>query len=253
MDSQGVVSNPLLEEDESRRTELLRGSFLETAESGNYQRLEELLENYEGFYQKLDEVNKSIDIKSYKHQLPIQDNTAKNEDALIGFVTKEKRQNVLHLILKRPPFQQGCDRTSRKSESDRKHEEIEYFLRYMECANVLFDKCDKRVLFDLVNQQDADGNTPLHYAVKRWPQSTVEKLLALGANIAIKNNNGERPLSDITVESLRHYLDTTCIKINNANGSKLTIEDFQNFNGKEKLRKIFKEDESAERVFEENQ
>lgn len=44
------------------------------------------------------------------------------------------------------------------------------------------------------NEQDAVGNTPLHYAVKGKAMEVVRTLLAKGANSAIKNKEGQSPL-----------------------------------------------------------
>ena len=55
-----------------------------------------------------------------------------------------------------------------------------------------------------VNQRDRCGNTPLHYAVKYWPDDTVISLLILGANVGIENNEGETPLEDISTDLMQN-------------------------------------------------
>ena len=69
----------------------------------------------------------------------------------------------------------------------------------------------------LVNQQDAYGNTPLHYALKSWSQKTVSRLLESGANIGIQNNEKEDPLTNMTSKCLKDYLDTKCIELSDYN------------------------------------
>ena len=80
-------------------------------------------------------------------------------------------------------------------------------MKYMKCMNVLLDKLNMTVLSYLVNQKDNEGNTPLHYAVESWPQTTVEKILGLCGNIAIRNKKGETPLSAVSETMLSDYLD----------------------------------------------
>ena len=235
------VHDPLLDSSVSKK------NFLETARTGNYKRLEELLEKYaeKCIYSK--QAGKDDGTKSSSpgngnavRALRVVGNKAKNDDFLIGAVT-DKNENVFHLILKRPPL------TERLDGKDAKHRKIEHFLKYMECANVLFEKCNRKVLLDLVNQQDNEGNTPLHYAAKDWPQATVEKLLSLGANIAIKNNNKECPLNNISADALKDYLETSCVKVEKTND--LSINDYANFAGAarfdERLRKVLEGNETS--------
>ena len=54
------------------------------------------------------------------------------------------------------------------------------------------------VLLDLeadINQQDSDGNTPLHYAINSSCTRTIRKLLIRGANKSIKRKDGMIPLN----------------------------------------------------------
>ena len=76
-----------------------------------------------------------------------------------------KSENIMHLILKRPNLSAGQE----------KLEEITWILKYAKCAHLLLSKCNRKVLLAMVNQQDDDGNTPLHYAVRSWPLSTVKQ------------------------------------------------------------------------------
>lgn len=50
-----------------------------------------------------------------------------------------------------------------------------------------------------VNRQTDDGNTPLHYAVLKNHQKSVERLLLNGADASIKSDNGKTP-KDVAIE-----------------------------------------------------
>ena len=60
----------------------------------------------------------------------------------------------------------------------------------------------------IVNKTDQYGNTALHYATQKWPQHTVRRLLELGANIGIKNEWQEIPISKIRPETIKAFLDS---------------------------------------------
>merc|ERR1719341_132698 len=64
----------------------------------------------------------------------------------------------------------------------------------------------------LVNCQDVLGNTALHYATQFWGQDTVARLLALGANIGLKNKSGEAPIAGILPSTMEAFLNTSCLK-----------------------------------------
>jgi len=64
----------------------------------------------------------------------------------------------------------------------------------------------------LVNCQDVLGNTALHYATQFWGQDTVARLLALGANIGLKNKSGEAPIAGILPTTMEAFLNTSCLK-----------------------------------------
>ena len=68
-----------------------------------------------------------------------------------------------------------------------------------------------RVLRRMVNLQDANGNTPLHYAVAKWPSGVVRQLLDLGANVGIQNLWDQRPLSGISASTLDAFLNERCL------------------------------------------
>ena len=125
----------------------------------------------------------------------------------IEALTNEDK-NILHLLFQRPHFKE-------KSGAP-----VKGLLRYKWCSIILLDSnhgLEKGVLHKLVNQQDAYGNTPLHYALKSWSQKTVSRLLESGANIGIQNNEKEDPLTNMTSKCLKDYLDTKCIELNDYN------------------------------------
>ena len=55
------------------------------------------------------------------------------------------------------------------------------------------------------------GSTPLHYAVRTWPEASVRTLLDLGANVGLKNAFGEIPLARISRKCLGDFLDDGCL------------------------------------------
>ena len=55
----------------------------------------------------------------------------------------------------------------------------------------------KDELRKVVNLQDTEKYTALHYATQQWPQDTVRIILELGANIGIKNIYDE--VSELTI------------------------------------------------------
>ena len=74
---------------------------------------------------------------------------------------------------------------------------------YDKCLNLLLDCEDSRVkleLLKIVNHRDSTNNVPLHYATNLWPQCITRKLLERGANIGVKNDWNEIPISKIMPE-----------------------------------------------------
>ena len=86
--------------------------------------------------------------------------------------------------------------------------------RYKKCIDVLFNdsnECHNKVLRSIVNTQDNTGATPLHYAVDNWPKEVAKQLLNLGADVTIKTNNLEPPLTNIAAETIKEFLDEQCM------------------------------------------
>jgi len=51
--------------------------------------------------------------------------------------------------------------------------------------------------YELVDSQDRNGNTPLHYAVNSRSTEEIKRLLRMGANPNIQNNKGNTPMMDV--------------------------------------------------------
>ena len=81
---------------------------------------------------------------------------------------------------------------------------------YEKCFEILLKKQNN--LTSIINIQDTHGNTALHYATQFWDNDTVTKLLLLGANIGLRNNLGETPISNILPSTMENYLNQHCIK-----------------------------------------
>ena len=95
---------------------------------------------------------------------------------------------------------------------EEKMELTKYIVQYMKCAEVLFSDNKNEKVLKLLNQQDMDGNTPLHYAARNWPRNIVIDLLKLGADIRIKNKQDKIPLRDIPKDHIKALLDEHCLK-----------------------------------------
>lgn len=158
----------------------------------------------------------------------------------------KEEENILHLILKRPLLTHRKKYAGEKKDSDG-FEKIQGLVNYMTCMNVILDKKNgikKKLLYELVNQQDRKGNTPLHYAIKSWPPKIMKRLLELGADIGLENHNKEDSMSKISPKVLQNYLDTTCVELDD---SHLKCEDFI------KYKKSHNEDNGLLDILEENE
>jgi len=105
------------------------------------------------------------------------------------------KETILHLILKKE-FEQAS------------HED------YENCFRVLIgnSKADTfKQISGIINKKDDLGNTPLHYATQKWSETTVRKLLELGANIGIKNHWKEIPITKIRPQTMEDFLDEFCL------------------------------------------
>lgn len=89
-------------------------------------------------------------------------------------------------------------------------------LDYEKCIDILFDEDHdiSKQMKMIINKKDRFGNTALHYATQKWPQKYIRKLLEFGANIGIKNNWEDIPISLIRPETMEEFLDDHCISYN---------------------------------------
>jgi len=110
----------------------------------------------------------------------------------------EFRQTVLHQIIRKPRLNLGLSENSASVD-------------YESCLNAILDSKETNFAA-IINKQDILGNTPLHYATQFWDQETVTKLLLLGANIGLRNNLGEAPISNILPDTMESFLDNHCLK-----------------------------------------
>ncbi|XP_023328482.1 transient receptor potential cation channel protein painless [Eurytemora carolleeae] len=109
-------------------------------------------------------------------------------------ISKEK-ETLLHRVL-------------RMEYQNRNKEDFE------KCLKVLIGNPQDRVglcMKRLINRMDGFGNTALHYATQYWTQITVRELLELGANIGMKNEWGELPISRIRPDTMEQFLDDFCL------------------------------------------
>jgi len=129
-----------------------------------------------------------------------QANTNNNAALKIDFTVldDEFRQTVLHQIIRKPRLNLGLSENSAA-------------VNYESCLHTILDS-NQTDFASIINKQDILGNTPLHYATQFWGQETVTKLLLLGANIGLRNNLGEAPISNILPDTMESYLDNHCLK-----------------------------------------
>ena len=102
------------------------------------------------------------------------------------------------------------------SDKNLKKEVKDCIIKYYRCAEALFfDKKSQPIenfLRNIINKKDREDKTPLHYAVKYWPQSIVHHLLKWGADLSIKNENQKIPLKRVLKSTLLDVLNNHCMK-----------------------------------------
>ena len=82
----------------------------------------------------------------------------------------------------------------------------------MKCICVLLSGENDDKIRAIINDQDINGNTPLYYAAKYWPQTVIKDLLKAGADLSIKNNEGKTPLRKISKNTILSIFDSHCMK-----------------------------------------
>jgi len=82
---------------------------------------------------------------------------------------------------------------------------------YDRCLSLILDdytvESKSVVIYPMLDAQDYRGNTPLHLAGRVNNENAILKILQAGANIGIKNSNGETPIDKIPCTLLQSYLD----------------------------------------------
>ena len=123
-----------------------------------------------------------------------------NSNKMVETMTFEQqfRQTVLHQLLRKPLHNLELS----------KHKLVD--TNYEKCLEIVLKHQNN--LTTIINIQDIHGNTALHYATQFWDHNTVTKLLLLGANIGLRNNLGEAPISNILPSTMENYLNQHCIK-----------------------------------------
>ena len=109
------------------------------------------------------------------------------------------QQTVLHQILRKPRYNLELSKSKLGS------------CNYEKCLELIMNTSQMK-LSTIINCQDLTGNTALHYATQHWGGETVTQLLLLGANIGLRNNLGETPISNILPSTMENYLNNHCIK-----------------------------------------
>ena len=224
-------------------------SVLLAAESGNFEVLREFIEynNEINRYESIKELTSQFSVgsengnKNTDRSNGIESGTSGQHIALErlkatledNFIRcdfsrmTDHNETVLHLALQRPLIKKLKKNKPSKGIQeyntwDLKKKACELDKKYKECIDVLINEylveenCNdhyKKQIRRIINIKDKyHGNTPLHYAVQNWPQGVVINLLSLGANMAVKNNNYERPLRRIQKETIEKFLNEKCMR-----------------------------------------
>jgi len=140
--------------------------------------------------------SKVIQVLADHNQTNINNNAALKVDFTV--LDDEFRQTILHQIIRKPRLNLGLSENSKDMD-------------YKSCLNIILDSKQTN-LAAIINKQDILGNAPLHYATQFWDQETVTKLLLLGANIGLRNNLGEAPITNILPDTMESFLDNHCLK-----------------------------------------
>ena len=128
----------------------------------------------------------------------------------------EKIDEVKTMALWRKTSEDKYDDSNKKelqrNEMASKQELKQCIVQYMKCiSELLADENDDKIR-SIINDQDANGNTPLYYSAKYWPQSVTRDLLKAGADLSIKNKEGKTPLRKISKATLLDLFDNYCMK-----------------------------------------
>ena len=126
-------------------------------------------------------------------------NNTNNVMVDLTLMDNQFQQTVLHQVLRKPRFNLELSKSKLGS------------CNYEKCLELIMNTSQMK-LSTIINCQDLTGNTALHYATQHWGGETVTQLLLLGANIGLRNNLGETPISNILPSTMENYLNNHCIK-----------------------------------------
>ena len=131
----------------------------------------------------------------------------KKNDANFTVSKKQTKETVLHSILKNAT--PGKEKT------------------YLRCLDVLLNDNDEDFNSDMreiINKKDVNGNTALHYSTEKWPSFVTRALLQCGANIGIKNDWGDIPITRIPPKVMEDFLNEDCLI---SNGKDIYHKEFE--------------------------
>ena len=124
--------------------------------------------------------------------------------------SQDSKETVLHNLLRRP------------LSSGFKHPHSNYDL----ALEVLLSSTNPAIMDQvngIINHKDGENMTPFHYATQQWSQPIVRQLLERGANVGVKNNWDEVPITMIMPETMENFLDEFCLQSKN----EVTHNDFE--------------------------
>ena len=83
-----------------------------------------------------------------------------------------------------------------------------------------------RQIKSIINKKDINGQTALHIAAQKCPETAIRCLLESGCNIGMKNQFGEAAITKIPAETFESFLNEHCMKTNglDANHQNLKID-----------------------------
>ena len=121
----------------------------------------------------------------------------KKNDADFTVCKEQTNETVLHSILK--SVKTG------KEES------------YLKCLDTILNDTNdnfRSEIKKIINKKDLNGNCALHYSTEKWPSFVTRALLQCGANIGVKNDWGDIPISRIPPSVMEAFLNEDCLLSN---------------------------------------